>query len=149
MKLAAITLSFLALTLISCEPDRPVVPPSKGPPAGAEFITMDPAAIIMDVASKKGDASDYIGKWNDERGWDGELMSITNENTGTALRISNSEARLAGGTYWIVAVVGDNPDVETRKLVRVQGRIKDVSSKAMTGANIVHRILLEDARIIK
>jgi hypothetical protein len=137
-----------AFLLVACEPERPPHPASQGPPADAQYVIKTPPDIIAEVAKAKGDASEFIGLWNDARGWDGELVAITEEKSGTALRINNSVAGLAGGNYWIVAIVGDNPDVQTKTLVRVQGRIKEVST-TVKGPNIIHRIVLEDARIIK
>src|SRR5262245_6646358 len=93
-----------ALLLTACEPQRPPRPASKGPPPDAQYVTKSPPDIIAEVAKAKGDASEFIGLWNDERGWDGELVAITEDKSGTALRINNSVAGLAGGNYWIVAI---------------------------------------------
>lgn len=145
---------FLALAaccvLSACEKERPPRPASSGPPANAEYLAESPVGIIREVISSKdpGAADRFIGKWNTEGGWDGELKEITEDKSGTVLRIYNYESTLIGGGYWILAIVGDNPDVEKGKLVRVQGKVREVSG-GTKGANVIYRIVLEDARIIK
>ncbi len=134
----------------ACEKERPPHPASSGPPANAEYVAESPVGIIREVISSKdpGAADRFIGRWNSEGGWDGELKEITEDKSGTVLRIYNYESTLIGGGYWILAIVGDNPDVEKGKLVRVQGKIKEVSG-ATKGPNVIYRIVLEDARIMK
>jgi hypothetical protein len=146
-----ILLVFSACFLLSsCEKERPERPASSGPPANAEYVGESPVGIIRAVVGSKDPAAadEFIGKWNGEGGWDGELKEITEDKSGTVLRIYNYESTLIGGGYWILAIVGDNPDVEKGKLVRVQGKIKEVSGSAK-GANMIIRIVLEDARVIK
>src|ERR1043165_1292032 len=147
-----ILLSVAAVFLLcACEPERPARRASKGPPANAEYVTDSPVSIIRQVASSKSPAAadEFIGKWNSDQGWDGVVEAITEDKSGTVLRMNVYEATLVGGSYWILAIVGDNPDIEKGKQCRVQGKIREVSSKVMGGANVVHRIVLEDARIVK
>lgn len=147
-RLSACMTLVAALLMVACEPERAPRPASSGPPANAEFVTDSPVAIIQGTAAAKGDAGDFIGKWNDERGWDGVIEAITEEKSGTVLRMEVYASTLIGGTYWILAIVGDNPGVEKGQNIRVQGKIREVSSKA-SGPGMVHRIVLEDARVLK
>ncbi len=140
--LMALTACFF---LSSCEKERPPHPASSGPPAGAEFVEEAPAGVIA-LGVKEPER--FVGKWNPAGGWDGELKEITEDKSGTVLRLYNYESTLVGGGYWILAIVGDNPDVEKGKLCRVQGKIKEISSTTK-GPNVIHRIVLEDARVVK
>jgi hypothetical protein len=119
------------------------------PPADAEY-TYDPAdLILMSVVgsgkSKRTAAADsYMGLWNSADGWEGEVVNFSS----TSVRLRVYKPGLVGGEYAIVAKLGTDPEVKTGQTVWVQGRIANITSKAVA-ADIHHIIELDPARIVR
>jgi hypothetical protein len=126
-----------------------------GPPADAEFTDDSPLGIIASVGGAKtpgrasAAADTFIGKWVPASGWEGPIDDITPASHGVALRLLIQEPRIVGGSYWIVAVVGDDHGCKKGDTVRVQGRIADITSKAGPALTILNRIVLEEAHVVR
>ena len=135
---------------------QPAAAPRKssgGPPPDAEFVTDPPLAIIgaasagRTPAQQQASRDQFVGLWVPEPGWEGPVEEITNESSGVALRLLCRAAGVVGGEYWIIAIVGDDHGCKKGDTVHVQGKIREVRT-IMSGPSVVHRIVLEDARVL-
>ena len=132
--------------------EEPAAAPSKavaGPPAGAQFTHDSPETIIKELgAAKKGArdsvADSFCGLWVPAAGWEGEVIAADR----SGFRIRRFDPTLIGGECFVTARCDHNPEVKVGQVVRVQGRIKDVSSKPSV-ASVSHNIELEQSRVVR
>lgn len=124
------------------------------PPSDAEYTDDGPKTIIgaggvAGHGPPQTHASDaYLGMWNREP-WEGECVNITDEKQGPALRIEVRDSTVVGGSYFIIAIVGDNHGVTKGETVQVQGRISDVRTVVVPdAASVISRIVLDPAIVV-
>jgi len=124
------------------------------PPANATFVEASAEDILGDVATaKKGVrdqvAASYQGLWVPSTGWESEVVDVTSERGGTAVRMQQTSNSFLGGSFYIVALC-PTLDQEVKKGDRatVQGRIKSVDLLP-AAAVPMYRILLHDCRVLK
>jgi hypothetical protein len=137
------------------QPQPPARKAFPGPPSGAEFTDDDPRTILAVGATaarrgagpKTASSDDYIGLWNREPGWEGEVVDITSERQGPAIRMEVRDSGVVGGSYFIIAIVGEDHGVSKGEIARVQGRISDVRT-IVAAAQATHRIVLDPARVL-
>ncbi|CAG0950427.1 hypothetical protein PHYC_00170 [Phycisphaerales bacterium] len=139
------------------KPSEPRLPVEVTPPPDAHFLDAEasPSGIMFEVASmrKKIDqdqiAAGYVGMWVPETGWESEVVDITEERGGTAVRMYTTTGGIVGGFY-IVAVVQGEPDslgFKKGDRATVQGRI-DKIEVLPAAATPMYRIVLNPARVL-
>jgi hypothetical protein len=127
---------------------------STTPPTGAAFVDEDAGTIIAGVMSARRKeqrdeiAAYYEGAWIPSEGWEHEVVDVTRETKGTAVRMYTTTGGGIIGGYYTVAVfpVLDQP-VSKGDRVRYQGMIKRVEMLP-AGAVPMQRILLHNCRLI-
>ncbi len=135
------------------KPGKPAPPPSSGPPADAEYLDVGPGGVLAAGALKPGPKRDeamdaVLGKWNGPEGWQGVVEKISSYKGREALILTEYSSTIIGGSYTVIAVVGEDHGTEKGKTVHVQGRVADVVVKAGS-VGVLNQIVLEDARIVK
>jgi hypothetical protein len=130
-------------------PAKPTPSRLDGPPPDAVYLDVGPSGVLAAARSKNENALDEVlGRWNAPTGWQGTVEAITTHRGQVALRLIEYDSTLIGGSYTIIAVVGENHGTEKGKTVHVQGRVGSVISKP-SSAGMLHQIVLDDARIVK
>jgi hypothetical protein len=89
-----------------------------------------------------------LGKWNGPEGWQGVVERIVTYKGEEAVQLIEYGATILGGSYTIIAVVGEGHGTEKNKTVHVQGRVAEVTVKAGS-YGVINQIVLADARIVK
>jgi len=135
----------------------PAAPPAPvEPPADAQFVPDEVGAegVMAGVASARKDADRqaaeamWQGVWVPNEGWTGEVVDVTNERSGIAVRLSVTSSRVMGGSFFVIAVIAENEQgVRKGDGAVVQGRISRV--EALPGGPIpLYRIVLEPAKVL-
>ena len=155
MMVVVVLAAGVAYEITRPKPPAPVRASSSGPPANADYVEDSPLGVLAAGGGAKNPVQaqaakdELIGKWVPDAGWEGNVESITQERTGPALRLQVLDPKIVGGSYWIIALVGDDHGVKVNETVRVQGKIKEVRSIVGPGPTITNRIVLEEARVVQ
>jgi hypothetical protein len=124
-------------------------PSHAGPPADALYLDVGPAGVLAAARSKDTSALDEVlGHWNGPTGWQGAVEAIVTYRGEEALRLTEYDSTVIGGSYTIIAIVGEGHGTSKGKTVHVQGRVASAKAEA-TRIGMVNQIVLEDARIVK
>lgn len=128
------------------------------PPPDARFLEAGTTAegVMFSVSSlrKKADqevaATQFVGLWVPEPGWESEVVDVTEEAGGTAIRMYTTTGSGLHSGFHIVAVVQEEPDnlgFGNGDRATVQGRIDKV--EVLDGSvTPMPRILLKPARVL-
>ena len=124
-----------------------------GPPPNAEYLDVSPSGVIAagSAANSPGTAGaidDIIGKWVPETGLQGVVESVNTYNGREALRLTEYDSKVIGGSYTIIAVVGEDHGKDKGNIVHVQGQVAEVTVKR-SSFGVFNQIVLEDAIIVK
>jgi hypothetical protein len=137
----------------NARPSKAAAPASSEPPPDALYLDVGPAGVILAGATRKGAARDaaldqVLGRWNGSEGWQGAIEAITTYRGRTALRLIEYDAAVLGGSYTILAVVGDEHGKEKGNSVRVQGCVAEVIVRPIPGG-VTNQIVLDPARVVR
>ena len=127
--------------------------PNAGPPTGAVYLDVGPSGVLAAGAAAKspqgGTALDeVIGKWVPDTGWQGVVEGVNTYKGQEALRLTEYDAKVIGGSYTIIAVVGEGHGKDKGNIVHVQGKVAEVTVKSGS-FGVFNQIVLADARIVK
>ncbi|MBX3383824.1 MAG: hypothetical protein KF864_10005 [Phycisphaeraceae bacterium] len=126
---------------------------STSPPPGAVFVEYEPEGIVSSVASarrreqREEIASYYEGLWVPDAGWEHEVVDVTPESLGTAVRMFTATGGITGGYYTVAVFPTLDQPVKKGDRVRYQGEIKRVEVLPTPGVP-TQRILLHNCRLI-
>lgn len=126
------------------------------PPANAEFLDPETTAdgVMLAVSSmrkepdQKAAEAGFVGLWVPAEGWEAEIVDVTEERSGTALRMYVTTGGITGGYYIVAVVAGELDDIRKGDRAAVQGRIDKV--EVLPGGAIpIHRIVLNPAKVVR
>lgn len=117
------------------------------PDVTAEMV-MGAVAGIRKQADREAAAATFAGLWVGEAGWAGEVMDVTDERRGSAVRMQITSSGVFGGSFFLIAVISD-PEADVRKgdAATVQGMVTKVEVLS-TMPLPTHRIVLEPAKVL-
>ncbi|MDX2132603.1 MAG: hypothetical protein SFY69_11185 [Planctomycetota bacterium] len=132
-------------------------PPPVEPPADARILEDDvePGMVVGSIVGVRREAdrraieASYVGTWTPNRGWEGEVVDVTDERSGVALRLFYAQGGMLSSGFYVIAVVPANDQgVQKGDVATVQGRISKLEMLE-TQPLPTFRVVLDPARVLR
>lgn len=124
------------------------------PPADAVYLPDDAAspddlvlAVLRPGADPRVRASQFLGQWVAEPGWEGRVESVTPEGGTDVLTVVRPLPAAPGSGYSVLVAVQRDPEpVQAGDYIRFQGAVAAITQDAEPPAR--YRVRIEPARIL-